>query len=218
MKRSKLLKALLGGIIFLSGLFFILGCQDNEPTYYLEKQNKIKPALEAPSEARVQNDSRQGQSPNQRVILPFEYSVPEAWQELSTAKSGGMRARTFLTADSLECTFVLLEGQGGGLMQNLERWAKQIGLQPNPQDMVVFRSTSKVWETQSQWKAEFFDFRKLDQSALETILAVVIPLDNQTLFVKMKGLSAPLAGELPALKSLISSIQPHTKSLNGEGI
>lgn len=201
---------------FCEGLFFLLllgsmglltSCQEAQPKHYVEKSTEVKPEPSQAMNAPFANGGMNpGVSTGKLMELSFTYVVPSSWRELSPSENKGMRARTFLTKDSLEATFVLLSGQGGGMIQNLDRWAKQLELNPTPTDMNVFRSTAEVWSTQSDWKAEFFDYRKFDSKAPESILAVVIPLSGETLFIKLMGPTAKISKELEQLKALVASI------------
>lgn len=201
--------AYLKHICVLGGLFFVSACQQSEPTHYIERNVKnqskqLRPPMagEAPHAIAM----APGESTGKLVTLPFTYVIPQGWTELPPEQNKGMRARTFQISDSLECTFVLLGGQGGGLIQNLERWAKQLGLSPTPTDMEIFRSTSEVLQTQSQWKAEYFDFRKFDKKAAESIIAAIVPLGEQTLFVKLQGETSLVNSQVKQFKSIVTSL------------
>ncbi len=193
-------------ILSLICFVVLLGCQDSEPTHYVER----KIAAKKPQASLMMGAMKPGSSSGQLVQLPFEYITPNNWKELDPSQNKGMRARTFDLGDSLECTFVLLGGLGGGLEQNLTRWAKQLGLNPTQQDLSVFRSTAKVLETSGNWKAELFDFRSFDKAAKETILAAILPIGNQTLFVKIQGQSGLIDKQESSLIQLVKSMKPLT--------
>jgi hypothetical protein len=58
---------------------------------------------------------------------PFAWDKPEPWRE---APASAMRVANFKfgSEDSGECYFTVLPGGGGGLLLNLNRWRKQLGL------------------------------------------------------------------------------------------
>jgi hypothetical protein len=199
-------------VLSLISFVVLLGCQDSEPTHYVERKIAAKTA----QASSLMDAMKPGSSSGQLVQLPFEYLTPNNWKELDPTQNKGMRARTFDLGDSLECTFVLLGGLGGGLEQNLMRWAKQLGLNPTQQDLSVFRSTAKVLETSGDWKAELFDFRSFDKAAKETILAAILPVGNQTVFVKIQGQSRLIDKQESSLIQLIKSMKPLTPSKRGK--
>lgn len=62
--------------------------------------------------------------------LPFEWDTPEGWTDV--ASTGMLRAANlrFGSAGSGECYFGVMNGDGGGLEANVNRWRGQMGLEP----------------------------------------------------------------------------------------
>lgn len=61
---------------------------------------------------------------------PVQWSSPEEWQELP---AGGMRLASYkFEGDSgaADISVIALSGDGGGLVQNINRWRGQVGLPP----------------------------------------------------------------------------------------
>ncbi|MDG2124243.1 MAG: hypothetical protein P8J87_11120 [Verrucomicrobiales bacterium] len=62
--------------------------------------------------------------------LPFQWDTPEGWTDV--ASTGMLRAANlrFGSAGSGECYFGVMNGDGGGLEANVNRWREQMGLEP----------------------------------------------------------------------------------------
>lgn len=59
----------------------------------------------------------------------FEWETPEGWRQLGAS---GMRLLNFRVAgrDDAECYLTMLQGSGGGVLANVNRWRRQMGRSP----------------------------------------------------------------------------------------
>jgi hypothetical protein len=64
---------------------------------------------------------------------PFDWQVPEGW---SVGEPRPMRLVSFDIGEDSECYVTLLAGDGGGLVANVDRWRRELGLEPSaPEDL-----------------------------------------------------------------------------------
>jgi hypothetical protein len=70
-----------------------------------------------------------GESVTQVLQESLEWDVPAGWVELA---AGGMRIASLRPAGDADadCSLIILEGGGGGLAGNVNRWRGQLGLSP----------------------------------------------------------------------------------------
>lgn len=66
---------------------------------------------------------------NPKVEMPFVWEEPEGWTKAPTNQMRMINYR-FGENDEGECYVTFLPGGGGGLVANLDRWRKQIGMKP----------------------------------------------------------------------------------------
>ena len=139
-------------------------------------------------------------SPTEEGALSWR--LPQGWVEEKNESQ--MRMATFRLAadpDAFDCSIVLLPGGAGGLEANLKRWMGQIKLEAGDEEFKQFinRSSNNV-----------FDFSKLQvgqEPQTESMIAAMIELNNQTIFVKLKGTSASVTANKKEFLSLSSSVK-----------
>lgn len=114
--------------------------------------------------------------------LPFKFETPKGWAAVE-ANDGITRAR--FDVDKASVTLTSLGGDGGGLGSNVNRWRKQIGLPGAPDDELAKSAVSL--------KIAGRDARYVDLAnpsgppAKNRILAVILPLGEETWFIRMSG-------------------------------
>lgn len=171
---------------FLSVVFLLVGCAAPK---YVETTTTPKREFDVAA-------------PSQRGGLGWE--TPVGWQEQGAS---GMRVASFQVADTetgLEAadgSIVILDGDGGGEVANVNRWRGQIGLSP-----------ASVREIKAASRKERgalgpFSWWSLTHPATNRgILIAVIHNKNQTVFVKLSGSLKTLADNKEEFLQLCRSV------------
>jgi hypothetical protein len=110
----------------------------------------------------------------------LQYTVPAGWTELP-AKS--MRVAAFQVSDgkqSAEVTVIPLGGSAGGLLANVNRWRKEVGLDDMTEENL--RKESKSLDVEGQ-NAVYVDLVGKEKRNL----GVILPRDGRTWFIKFQG-------------------------------
>jgi len=121
---------------------------------------------------------------------PFNWSIPDGWKE---KPAGGMRLASFTseTDAHLDVSIVSLSGAAGGVSANINRWLGQLHLSAfNDEILQQFLSKQEKFTTAAGLFVTMVDFSALmpeDNQSLPSMLAAIIQLSNQTVFVKMTG-------------------------------
>lgn len=135
--------------------------------------------------AAASSDRARGEVPERPAAAPsaapqVKYETPQGW---TPAPAGGLRKAAFMVADgkqSAEVTIVSLPLGSGTLLQNVNRWRDQVGLEALSQDEVD-RSLSKM------------EIAGLPGNYIEVIgpreaiLGVLVSDANATWYFKLKG-------------------------------
>ncbi len=115
---------------------------------------------------------------------------PEGWKEEAGTH---MRMATFhLIADpkTIDCSIIALAGPAGGLEANLRRWMGQLGLQVSDDNLKQLVMSVQNFKTKDGLEVKVFDFTNLQAQGLpsdKSMLAVMMTVDQTTVFVKMMG-------------------------------
>lgn len=137
-----------------------------------------------------------------------QWEVPEGWREqpattmllakFSVAGSGSEKA---------EVTVSAFPGDTGGLHANVNRWRRQIGLDPiGPDELTKVTSEIDVNGT----KAVLVDMTNPSGSTAglgNRVVVAVLPRSGQTWFFKMTGDSALIEKEKPAFIKFVQSVR-----------
>ncbi|HXR47652.1 MAG TPA: hypothetical protein VN784_09450 [Candidatus Limnocylindrales bacterium] len=132
------------------------------------------------------------------------WTVPTAWQavpasqfllaEYSIAGANGTKA---------EVNVAELNGSGGGVLANVNRWRGQIGLDP-----VDETGLAKVTTTLNVagGQATLVDMTGNDMSGQSTrLVAAIVPMDDQTWFYKLAGDAQVVAGQKDAFTKFVQT-------------
>lgn len=168
----------------------ISGC-GNDPLEIRVLEHLPRPAVgEAPAD---------GSSAEKTAAWLWE--TPENWV---VAEPGAMQfARFTLSSDhgEGEASLTALAGDAGGTYANVNRWRGQIGLpqlEPSDIDPLLHEENSP---------AGAFLWTLLE-GPNKSILATIVSLKDQTLFVKLMGPGPLLEKEKPAVLQLTRSLRP----------
>lgn len=134
--------------------------------------------------------------PQQEAENPFQWSVPEGWKEV--ASTGALRAvnMRFGENDEGECYFGVMQGDGGGLAMNVNRWRGQMGKEPSTEEEIaelprraLFGGDAVLLDLSGEFKGMGAAEGKPDYR----MLGVIQSSPAFTFFVKMTGPAALVA-------------------------
>lgn len=136
--------------------------------------------------------------------LPLAWDLPAGWEDLGPS---GIRIAT-LRAQGQECTILSFPGDVGGDEANIRRWLGQIGQQPADDAIKQLIETPVTVTTMGGFAARLYDFASiLPADAAISTRAAIIPVNEQTVFIKMTGDKATLAALGDAFDALCRSIR-----------
>ncbi|MCZ7593321.1 MAG: hypothetical protein M5U15_14815 [Kiritimatiellae bacterium] len=140
------------------------------------------------------------------AAVAVHWTAPEGWVE---QRGNPMRIATFLVgSEKAECTLTAFPGTVGGIEENLQRWAGQINLRVSAGDLAKFARAPTAFKTEGDFPCLVYDFASVAPDAEPSMLAAILPLDEQTLFVKLTGSRALLAEQKEAFTALCRSLRP----------
>lgn len=143
------------------------------------------------------------ESAAQAIDTP-EWTVPASWEELPPTSIRKGNFRIVEGEHTVEITVTAFPGDVGGLEANINRWRRQIGLEPLP--LASLQPSIESIEVDGQ-PAYAIDLINAENPGGLGILGAVIPHGPQTWFVKMVGSPAILANQENTMKLFLDSIQ-----------
>ena len=125
--------------------------------------------------------SPQKQSGNSS-ISGIKWEKPEMWVE---SNGSSMRLASFevpYMEGNGDLSVVQLAGTGGGLIPNVNRWRRQLNLEPQSLSEIEKDVIEKNGEL-----GKYKMFRIINSQNNSAFLVAIIPIGNQTLFVKLSA-------------------------------
>ncbi len=182
------------------------------------------PAAEGvePSDTPAQAPTAADMDPNQvmpnavaakdpEAATALQYETPDGWERQPPKP---MRAVSFTlsghTSNEIEVSVIPLSGQSGSLVANVNRWRRQIGLGPLPDDPNQNATLGDVLATENHV------FRLIDllnvtnaagDEAEKAILAAIAEQGDVTWFIKMTGDRELVAANEKAFTQFVSTLQ-----------
>ena len=160
-----MMKALIYFIVLLC-----ISCNKNKyvKTYSLPKINS---AVEKVQLEEVDNGT------------PFSWTVPDNWIE---GDKSSMRLASFkvpYNSELADISITNFSGDGGGLKANVNRWRKQLDLDPQSEEIInkaILVGNSKL--------GEYKFIKIINESNVESaFLCSIMEIKNSTIFIKMKA-------------------------------
>lgn len=135
--------------------------------------------------------------------LPLVWNVPAGWEDRGAS---GIRIAT-LVAEGQECTILSFPGDVGGDEANIRRWLGQINQNPPDDAVAKLLGSPMTAVTAGGFDVRLYDFADiLPASAPLSTLAAMIPVGDQTVFMKFTGETAALARQKAAFIELALSL------------
>jgi hypothetical protein len=130
----------------------------------------------------------------------LKYTKPDDWKEVGRVE---FSVATFLVGQGDQMARVTvspLSGPAGGLLENVNRWRGQVGLNPLTEEGLR-RESQKI--TVAGTEAIFVDAAGKEGR----ILGVVVPRDGQTWFIKMTGSTDLVGKQKAAFEAFVKSVR-----------
>ena len=139
----------------------------------------------------------------------FKWDAPEGWAENRASSGFRLAAFTIKSADKESiCTIIPLQGEAGGLKDNVTRWLGQITDPMNPDAKAVEQllNARETFLTKGQFPAVLIDFTPVTPNATDkSILAGVLTVQGNSIFIKMVGPKSHLIENKAKFKALCQS-------------
>ena len=151
---------------------------------------------------------------------PLSWTLPAGWQEL---EASGMRIANLRPAGhpEAECTLVILGGDGGGLEANVNRWRReQMGLEPLAPGAVQELPHMNLLGAEATRVALTGTYTNMGSPPRSDwgLLGAILVAERFTIFVKMTGPAALVAGEVSAFDAFCNSLQVQIPGQAGGGV
>jgi hypothetical protein len=117
-----------------------------------------------------------------------------------------MRMATFIIpvpSGQAECSVFELSGQAGGLVDNVNRWRRQLGLAPETSAAVEAAARTSTGQL-----GDFSYFRLVNDAAPnKAFLVALLPVEGYTVFVKVACAGADISDLEPAFLTFCQSMK-----------
>jgi len=137
---------------------------------------------------------------------PFAFDLPEGWTDLSES---GMRVVNLRAGEDTQCYVILLAGEAGGLLENLNRWRSEVGLGPMTAEGVadleqveLLGEPCPVLEVSGEYQG-----MGAEPGAGRTLLATLLIRSEGSVFVKMVGPEAEVAAHRAGFLDFVRSLE-----------
>jgi hypothetical protein len=146
--------------------------------------------------------------PAERPARGFDFMTPPGWVELASSGARPINLRPAGNPDA-ECYVAVLSGAGGGLASNVDRWRKQMGLEPAAPgaaealpEIEVFGTPAKLLELSGSFAGMGSEPRPGWK-----LIGALQERGNAALFVKMTGPAAVVDSEREAFLAFCASLR-----------
>jgi len=121
-----------------------------------------------------------------------------------------MRVGTLILADgATECAITAFPGEVGGIEANLARWLGQLDVEVPGDALASFARKPETMQSDAGLPCLIYDFSQvLPPDSAQTILAAIVPMKDQTVFVKITAPPAVIVRERDAFLALCRSLAP----------
>jgi hypothetical protein len=182
---------------------FVLGtgCRKEDVRVYQAPRDEEPATVQTPPRpSGAQPSSARGSAP---------WVVPDGWTE---QPSSGMRVASYAVkaADgrSADISVVALQGEAGGELMNVNRWRNQVGLDALLEDQLAgARSVVPAGGRQVVLYEFAGEKAVLDGKYKARTLAAILPAGEMTVFFKITGEDALVAGEKPKFLAWLRSVE-----------
>jgi hypothetical protein len=176
-------------------MLYAAGCSDtSDPSTYTEPAPEKASLMEMHGPEEVHNHREDDKK--------ITWTLPEG---LNDSGPSGMALARITSSEypKISITITRLEGEGGGLNPNIQRWASQLGVSPlSDSELTSVQSNLK----HNEGKGTFIDFDVLPSVKEISMKVCVSEYSGFTLFLKMQGPKEDVSSLSPRFISLAESI------------
>ncbi len=154
----------------------------------------------------------------------FGWKTPEGWEEKSLGTSSMRKGSWGVAGEAqTDCSLTVLQGSGGGLAANVNRWRGEMGLDPMEPNDVMKLPTRELLGRKATYinLTGTFSGGRSGAGPLENarMLGLVLALPQAALFLKFTGPAGVIEAQQGAFEALSDSITfgPFNQKGAGEG-
>ncbi|MFP6581504.1 MAG: hypothetical protein VCD00_02995 [Candidatus Hydrogenedentota bacterium] len=143
---------------------------------------------------------------------PFHYSVPAGWTELTPTE---FRNPNFVIGQDgdTECYISVLQGDGGGLAINLNRWRGQFNAPDYTQEEIEALPSVQILGYPAKVVNFSGDFKGMGQTEAQPdyrLIGAIIQADGRLITIKMTGPESKVMPQLNHFATFIDSLHENT--------
>jgi hypothetical protein len=183
-------------LIIFCCLAVLLGCGGPEGKRSYKEVHRVAPA--AAESAAPAPAASQGEQPD------LAWTTPADWQEV---KGSGMRVASFTVGTSGDGSIVILGGGAGGEVDNIKRWAGQVGVTMDDTRILTFIAQQQRITSEGGFPVLVIDLTGETGLESPSALAAIAQVQGHSVFVKLSGKGSLLAGELTNFSALCASLR-----------
>lgn len=136
--------------------------------------------------------------------LPFTYELPKGWQR--SPRRAGISRETLLVGDETRGAILTMTPAGGDLAANINRWRGQLDLPKLSADEAIKSATELTVDGKAVRTVDLIS-PKAQRDGVGRFLVAVVPLGEQTWFLKMYGPADVVGAHKGEFESLIKSLK-----------
>jgi hypothetical protein len=139
---------------------------------------------------------------------PLAYTLPEGWFEKPATPLRVINLQPGPSSEA-ECYVTVLGGDGGGLASNVNRWRRQMGLEPYSDDELAALETRDVLGHQATYvdmRGTFTGMGGAETVEDARLVGLVLVHSGRAIFVKMTGPDAVVEEQLEAFNAFVDSL------------
>jgi len=200
-------------LIGIGLLSLAIGCRSDEVAHFRvpkEAPSQAAPRPAMPPQPMGERTGQPGPGPTPDMPPPptpkasLKWSLPKGWSE--SPGGGAMRFATLKApiAGKLEATVVVLPGQAGGELANVNRWRGQIGL-PGLDEASLAKARTAL-KTKAG-ALNVYDFTGEGMAKSRMVAGYISTPDGNTWFLKLTGDADLVAKAKPDFMTILGSVR-----------
>jgi hypothetical protein len=177
-------------MLLLVAAVFSAGCEENEQIAFYQAPKDPPPATAPVTSIADVKDAG--------AKTKLHWDAPKDWKEMP---AGQMRVAQFRVNDEppVDVTVIPLGPESGALLPNVNRWEKELGVGPSPQE--------KLSELTKQTKVGDLNVTMVDlKGADKRTIAAIVPHGGRVWFFKMQGPHDVVAKQQGNFNTFIASL------------
>lgn len=140
---------------------------------------------------------------------PFRFALPENWEQRPSSRMRVVDLR-FGEAGEGECYLSVLQGGGGGLTDNVNRWRTQMGLEKIADEAVAALPKKKLFGADAVYldlEGDFTSMQSPEPKPGYRMLGLIQQQQGMTFFVKATGPKELVAGNVSNFETFAESLR-----------